>query len=105
LKAIIVYCYICFSDNVSYYPASTTEFIVFTNIVTKPYNVYVINSIPLFLLLAHIQIFFSETAWLNELKVGQKHLWKVLYKDSFFCSVPLANMTTVVNSCFWLVNF
>ena len=53
----------------------------------------------------HNLIFSSETPQSNELKLGRKHLWKVLSKECTFCYDSLPNMAATGNSCFWLSDF
>ena len=48
----------------------------------------------------HILIFSSENPQPNELKLGRKHLWKILSKECTFCYDPLPSMAATGNSCF-----
>ena len=47
-----------------------------------------------------LQIYASKTPQLNEMKLGRRNLWKVLYKECPFRTDPLTNMAATSNSCF-----
>jgi hypothetical protein len=45
----------------------------------------------------------EEAARPNDMTLGKKHLWKILYRDYSFRFDPFTNLAATDNSCFRLV--
>jgi len=76
------------------YKVSSLRSVWPTNMATKSNSCFWLANVK--------KIFSSETAWPNGAKLGRKHLCKVLYKVSSFCSIWPTNMAAKSNSCFRL---